>query len=113
MRKFVVITTVAVMVTGCGMARVAYNNSGFALRLMADDYFEFQEDQEQFFKAQLTRFQQWHRNEELPLYARLLDDASDRVGRGLQREDVLWAFTEVRARYRVFAAQAVEEAVPV
>lgn len=112
-KRIVLIVTAAAIVGGCGVVRVAYNNGGFALRMMADDYFDLQGEQEEFFKAQLARFHEWHRREELPVYARVFGGAAERVERGLAREDVVWAIREVRERYRSFVLQAAEDAAPV
>jgi hypothetical protein len=39
--------------------------------------------------------------------------ASERASRGITAEDVDWGFSNLRARYRKFAAQAAEDAAPV
>jgi hypothetical protein len=113
-KGLIVLAAVAMLAAGCGgVMRMAYNNGDFALRMMADDYFDLHDDQEQFLKAQLARFHQWHRREELPAYARTFEGAADRIGRGLARTDVVWALDEVRERYRTLVTQAAEDAAPV
>ena len=104
----------ALALAGCGsVMRVVYNNSDFALRVMANEYFDTQGDQSETLKVQLARFHEWHRREELPAYARLFQSAGERAARGLKPEDVTWAIAEVRARYRVVVAQAAEDGAPV
>jgi hypothetical protein len=101
------------LVAGCGaLMQVAYNNSDFALRMMADDYFDLDGAQEDFVKKQVRHLHEWHRREELPAYARIFAAAGERVGRRLDREDVLWAVGEVRERMRALTVQTVHEAVP-
>jgi hypothetical protein len=108
------IVLLAAALAGCGsIARIAYNNGDLALRLMAYEYFDLQGEQQEILKAQLARFHEWHRREELPAYAGMFQSAADRVARGLAREDVLWAVAAVRARYRSTVAQAAEEGAPV
>jgi hypothetical protein len=108
------IVALAVALGGCGsVARIAYNHGDFALRMMANDYLELEGGQEELLKAQLARFHEWHRREELPRYAGILQGAADRLAQGLKREDVTWAFGAVRARYRVFMLQAADESAPV
>jgi hypothetical protein len=108
------IVALAAALAGCGsLARLAYNNGDIALRLMAYEYFDLQGEQQEIFKAQLARFHEWHRREELPRYAAMFQSSADRLGRGLAREDVLWAAGQVRERYRSTVAQAADEGAPV
>lgn len=112
-RLLTLILFAAGAVAGCGnFVKVAYNNSDTALRFMANDYFDIDGPQSEMLRAGLDRFHAWHRREELPRYAVMFDDASGRLGRGLQRSDVLWAIDNVRTRYRYMASRAVDEAMP-
>jgi len=113
-RRFLLAAFAAGVLAGCGgVMRVAYNNSDFALRMVANEYFDLEGEQQEQLKAQVARFHEWHRREELPLYAGIFQGAAERLGRGLTREDVTWAFGAVRARYRVFMLQAADESAPV
>jgi hypothetical protein len=108
------IAVLAVVLGGCGsVMRIAYNNGDFALRMMAYEYFDLQGDQQEVFKAQLARFHEWHRRQELPVYAATFERAADRLARGLTREDVLWGAAAVRDGYRSIVAQAAVEGAPV
>ena len=99
---------------GCAsFVRVAYNNGDFALRMVANEYLDLQGTQTEVFKVRFARLHEWHRVEELPRYADALDSAAARVRRGATRDDVAWAVATIRERYRVLAAQAVDEAIPV
>ena len=49
-------------------------------------------------------FHVWHRREELPRYAALLDEAAARLERGLTRDDVVWAVGAVRSATACWAA---------
>lgn len=98
---------------GCGsVVRVAYNNGDFALRMVANDYFDLSAEQARLFDARFARLHEWHRREELPRYAAALEDAAGRVARGITAEDVAWAIGTVRARYRALVARAIDEALP-
>jgi hypothetical protein len=109
-----VVVAAAVLLAGCSsVVRVAYNNSDIAVRMMADEYLDLQGEQATLFKARLARFHEWHRLEELPLYAQVLDSAAARVRRGVTRADVEWAVAAIRERYRALAAQAIDAAIPV
>lgn len=104
----------AALLAGCGTAlRIAYNNSDIAVRYLAHEYFDLHGDQSEAFKVQLAHFHAWHRSEELPRYAALLESAARRVEHGLSRDDVTWAIASVRERARVLTGQAVDDAAPV
>ena len=111
--KRLIIVAACLLAVGCGaIVQVAYNNSGFALRMMADDYFDLNDEQERYLEQPLADFHDWHRREELPIYARMFAGAAERIRRGLMPEDVTWAFGEVRERYRVLTLRAIEETAP-
>jgi Family of unknown function (DUF6279) len=114
MRRWLLVLAGAAALAGCGtVMRVVYNNGDFALRVMANEYFDTNGDQEVILKAQLARLHEWHRREELPAYSRLFQSAAERAARGLNAEDVSWAVASVRERYRQVVAQAAEDGAPV
>jgi hypothetical protein len=114
MRRVVLAVAAAAVLAGCGSAmRVAYNNGDVALRFIAHEYFDLHGEQSDQLKVQLVRFHEWHRREELPRYAALFGSAAERLNRGLAREDVVWAITAVRARYRTTVEQGADEFAPV
>ena len=97
----------------CAMVRVAYNNAEPLVRYTANDYFDLNEKQNDQFRKRLLQFHDWHRANELPLYAGLLKTAAQRGGKSVTREDVAWAVAEMRARYRVLIIKAVNESAPI
>ena len=103
----------AALLGGCAMVRIAYNNAEPLVRYTAHDYFDLNEKQNDQFRKRLLQFHDWHRANELPLYAGLLKTAAQRGGNGITREDVAWAAVEMRARYRVLIIKAVNEAAPI
>jgi hypothetical protein len=112
--RTLVLLAAALALAGCGtVVRLAYNNADYALRVAAHEWFDLHGEQSDLMRVGIEDFHAWHRRYELPAYARLFDEAADRVARGLAREDVQWAIDAVRARYRVLAEQAVEEIAPV
>ncbi|MGE5794801.1 MAG: DUF6279 family lipoprotein [Bacteroidota bacterium] len=114
MRRWLLVLAAVAALAGCGtVMRVVYNNGDFALRVMANEYFDTNGDQEVVLKAQLARFHEWHRREELPAYSQLFQGAAERAARGLEAEDVTWAIASVRSRYRQVVAQAAEDGAPV
>ena len=98
---------------GCAMVRVAYNNAEPLVRYMADDYFDLNEKQNEQFRKRLLQFHDWHRGNELPVYAELLRQAAQKGANGVSREDVAWAAQALRERYAVLITKAIEDAAPI
>lgn len=112
--RTLMLLAVALALAGCGsVVRVAYNNADYAMRIAAHEWFDLHGEQADLMRAGIEDFHAWHRRNELPAYARLFDDAAERVARGLTRDDVQWAIDGVRTRYRALAEQAVAEIAPV
>ena len=103
----------AFALAACSLTRVAYNNADTVARFMVDSYLDLDDAQSKDLSAHMARLHQWHRANELPVYAALLRSASQRAARGITVEDVAWGLANVRARYRRLAAGAAEEAAPV
>jgi len=98
---------------GCAVVRITYNNADSLVRYLAHDYFDLDERQNERFKNALLRFHDWHRANELPLYAGVLRAAARRGEKGIDREDVAWAAAAIRARYRAFVHKAAGDAAPI
>jgi hypothetical protein len=103
----------ALGLAACSATRVAYDNADTMLRFMASSYLDLDAAQSDDLTPRIVRFHQWHRSNELPVYAALLRSASQRAARGITAEDVAWGLVNVRLRYRRFAAKAAEDAAPV
>jgi hypothetical protein len=94
---------------GCSGARLAYDHADTVVRWMADDYFALEGGQEEDFRARLARFHAWHRSEELPRYSVLMTSAGDKLAGGLSAPELLWAWDNVKGRYRGMASHAAPE----
>jgi hypothetical protein len=92
--------------------RLSYDNADWVLARMAGSYVDMDRDQGRALKARLGQFHAWHRREELPRYAAMLDEAASRLDRGLARDDVVWAVGAVRARYQVLGREAADGLAP-
>src|SRR6266571_1529324 len=97
----------------CSATRVAYDNADTVIRFMASSYLDLDSAQSEDLRPRIARFHQWHRVNELPAYAALLQSASRRAANGVTAEDVSWGLDNLRARYRGLAAKAAEDAAPV
>ncbi len=109
LRRFAVLLLALTGLAGCSGARLAYNHADTVLRWMAGDYFALEGAQEEDFKARLARFHAWHRSEELPRYSVLMTSAGDKLADGLSAPTLLWAWENVKGRYRRMAAVAAPE----
>ena len=112
-KRIFVLLLLSLSLYGCGaFVRTAYNHSDTAVRFMASDYFDVAGPQTVLVDGGVERFHAWHRREELPRYAVLFEEAAGRINRGLQRDDVQWALENMRARYRILADRAIDDALP-
>lgn len=95
---------------GCSTLRVGYGHADSVAGWMANDYFDLNPDQREGFGQRFERLHAWHRQEELPEYARLLQDMQQRVQRGLQETDVLWLIDGFKRGYARIAARGAPDA---
>ena len=107
------VVALAALLGGCTMVRIAYNNAEPLVRYTAHDYFDLDEAQNQQFRRRLLQFHDWHRTNELRVYAELLRTAVKKAANGVSREEVNWAAGALRARYHLLVARAVEDAAPI
>ena len=94
---------------GCSVTRIAYDNADVFLRWQANSYFDFQGEQSEELDRGLAAFLAWHRAKALPRYARLADEASARMLRGINREDLEWGYDAVQAQIREALGAAVAQ----
>lgn len=111
-RRVASLVLLIALLASCSAVRLSYDNADWVLARMAGNYVDMDREQARALKAQLGQFHAWHRREELPRYAALLDDAAVRVQRGLSRDDVVWVVGAVRTRYQVLGRQAADRLAP-
>lgn len=109
----IVAAAVALLLAACSALQFSYNNADGLLRYMAWDYFDLDGEQSEALQARISRLHDWHRTNELPTYAALLQAASERVTRGLTGSDADWAIQVLRSRYRLLTARAAQEAASI
>lgn len=113
MKKTLLLLAATSMLVSCSATRIAYDNFGLVSRFMLGRYVDLDTAQAEALKARIAGFHQWHRTNELPVYAAVLHSASQRAAKGIAAEDVQWAIASLRAHMRSFAARAAEDAAPV
>jgi hypothetical protein len=95
-----------------GTMNVAYEHADWLLQRMAAHYVDFDARQAQVVRTGFGTLHAWHRSEELPLYAEIMDAAATRIERGLRREDILWMQRAVNERWKVISKRLAAEATP-
>jgi hypothetical protein len=70
------IATCTLILTGCGMIDLAYNNAPSLVGNEIDNAFDLSEAQNDQLDSRLDQFFEWHRKEELIRYRQLLDQAA-------------------------------------
>ena len=63
------------MLSGCSATQFIYNRVDILVRWYLDDYVSLDREQQARFDERFDSLIEWHRREELPVYAVLLDDA--------------------------------------
>ncbi len=99
---------VAVMLVGCGLTRVAYNNAATVAYWWLDGYFDFDAAQSEAVRGDLDRAVAWHRQEELPRIALLLAALKVRAMQDATVEQTCQLASDAQAR----ATVALERLVP-
>jgi hypothetical protein len=100
------------LLAGCSMTRLAYENADTYLRYQADKYFDFEGEAAAELERRISAFLAWHRAGALPEYASFARDASRRMLRGVKREDLEWAYDSFLAQVRRALGRAAGEMAP-
>lgn len=82
----------------CSLVRVAYNQAPEALYWWLDSYFEFTEAQSLRVREDLNALQKWHRRNELPAYADMLQKLQRMAPADATPQQACDLFTEARER---------------
>jgi len=98
---------------GAGSFKVLYDHADWLLQRAIGHYIDLDSRQTQMVRAQTERLLRWHRREELPLYADVLDDAAERVARRLTSDDVVWIYSVVAERWQITAGRIADDFAPV
>ena len=99
------------LLQACSAVKLAYNNAPEFGYWWLDGYVDFNESQTLKVRAELARLQQWHRTDELPKIAELLQKAQRLAEADLAAGPVCALFAETRTRFDAVTAQAESAAV--
>jgi hypothetical protein len=100
----------ALLLQGCSVNRLAYNNADVFLRWQANSYFDFEGEESEALDQRIASLLAWHRAKALPHYARLTEEAAVRLLRGIKREDLDWGYDAFRAQVQEAVGAAAGEA---
>lgn len=98
------------LLSGCSTLRIGYEQADHLLAWMADDYFDLDPAQKQDFHVRISRLLKWHRQQQLPDYARFLAEIRQRAQRPLTRDDAAWVVDGAKARFRTLAEYGAADA---
>jgi len=107
-RRLVMLSCVALLMTGCSAVRFGYNHAPDLAYWWFDGYVDFKGEQSVRAHEAIDDWFQWHRRAELPVYAGLLAKAREQVIGPVTAEQACQWFEE--ANHRVDAA--LERALP-
>lgn len=94
------------LLQGCSAIRLAYNNAPELAYWWLDGYADLDDAQSIKVREELARLQQWHRANELPRIAELLQKTRQLALADTTPEQVCSLFGEARKRFDAVAAQA-------
>ena len=103
-------TLALALLAGCSTIRIGYEQADTLLAWTADDTFDLDAAQKQEFKTRIDRLLKWHREEQLPDYARFLGEIKQRGQRPLTREDAHWIVEGAKTRFRKIAEHGAGDA---
>lgn len=100
------------LMSGCTALRVAYDNADTYLYWRSGTYLDLDRQDSEELAGRIDAFFAWHRAKELPQYARIADEASQRLRDGLSREDLVWGYDSLVAHARQSLRVAAERIAP-
>jgi hypothetical protein len=97
-----------VLLTGCSAVQTGYNNAPALLYWWLDGYADFTDAQAQPVRASLDALQAWHRREELPAYASLLQRIRKDTGQDVTPEQICAHTTQARLHLQRLGVQLAD-----
>lgn len=108
--RILLLALLLLLASGCSMLRVGYGHFDSVAAWMVHDYFDLNADQRDLFAQRFERLHNWHRQAQLPEYAKFLSDFQSRAKRGLREGDMLWLVDGLRQRYARIAVRGAADA---
>ncbi len=107
-RRIIGATLVAtsLLVAGCNTIKLAYDALPSLSYFWVDSYLDLDDTQTPKVKEELAALHQWHRRNELPVLADMLQRASRMAPRDVTADEVCAVYEEGRGRFVAFATHA-------
>lgn len=93
-----VLLAVLGLLQACSAVKVAYNQAPSLAYLYLDGYIDFNDTQSLQVKADLARFQGWHRQTQLPAYIDLLQKTQPKMLQDITEKQACEIFADVRQK---------------
>ncbi len=97
----------ALLLQACSSIQWAYQNSPSLILWQVDDYFDFETQQKTLLQNDLNALLQWHRQEELPLLTKLLQDVQRAASTNPGPEQVCSYFDAAQQRLLALSDQSL------
>jgi hypothetical protein len=104
------ILLLVVLLSGCSMARLGYNNGETVSYFWLNGYVDFDADQKPWVKKELASLFAWHRRTQLVEYMPLLAQAKKRVHKPVTEADLARDYEELRRRVLIITDRAAPAA---
>jgi len=101
-------TACSLILAGCGMIDLAYNNAPSIVSSKIDDAFDLDARQNTQLDSRLDQFFVWHREEELIRYQQLLDQAALAAADGITAAEFMELNKNVRLAWRRSLEKAID-----
>jgi len=88
------------LLSACSGLQIGYRHADIYLVWKANAYFDLDKPQEAMVKGEIASALNWHRQSELPEYARLLETVQTKLKGNITREDAVWFDNQVRTLTR-------------
>lgn len=114
MRRFLSSLTIAasLLLASCSAVEFAYNNAPTYLASEFDDAFDIDDAQSKQLDSALAQFFEWHRQNELEGYHRILDSAAIRIADGITAEEFYDITSALRGAWHRSVARLADDFAP-
>ena len=96
--RIISVLALGLVLQGCSAVKVAYNQAPTLAYLYLDDYVDFNDVQSPLVKAELGKFQTWHRQTQLPAYIELLQKVQAKMLQDVTAAQACEVFADVRQK---------------
>jgi Family of unknown function (DUF6279) len=96
--RIIGVVLAAFVMTGCTAIKLAYNQAPELMYLYIDRYFDFNSEQSQEVKAELTHLQAWHRKTQLASYIEMLKKLQPQMSANFSPAQACETVADVRAK---------------